>query len=258
MAIMDQVVAAPVTTGAAVSLTGVVKRFGHDERSVLALDRVSLTVGHGSFVCLVGASGCGKSTLLNLVAGLDRPGGGTVEVAGRTALLFQEAALFPWLTASRNVEMPMRLRGVPRAQRRARAAELLDMVHLGGFGDRRPHELSGGMRQRVALARALAQEADVLLMDEPFGSLDEITRDRLHDELERVWQATGVTIMFVTHSVREAVRLGDRIVLMSSRPGRVAAEFTVGAPRPRRSEAAVADLTTAITERLRAEVRRHV
>ncbi|HKF00425.1 MAG TPA: ABC transporter ATP-binding protein [Actinomycetes bacterium] len=242
----------------AVSMTGVVKRYGRGDDAVLALDGMSLAVEPGSFTCLLGASGCGKSTLLNLVAGLDRPSAGGVAVQGRTALLFQEAALFPWLTAARNVELPLRLRGVGRAARRRTAAELLERVHLGGFAAKRPHELSGGMRQRVALARALAQESEILLMDEPFGALDAITRDLLHDELERLWQATGLTVLFVTHNVREAVRLGDRVVLLSSRPGRVAAEFPVEVPRPRRIDApAVARLSATITDRLREEVRRH-
>jgi NitT/TauT family transport system ATP-binding protein len=226
---------------------------------VLALDDVDLTVGVGEFVCLVGASGCGKSTLLNLVAGLDHPTSGNVTVpGGRPTLLFQEAALLPWLTASGNVELALRLRGVGKAERRARAADLLGLVHLGGMGERRPHELSGGMRQRVALARALAQDPDVLLMDEPFGALDAMTRDLLHDELERIWSETGKTILFVTHNVREAARLGDRIILLTSRPGRVAAEFPVDIPRPRRIESpAVSALAGDVTAALRREVARH-
>ncbi|HEV8651741.1 MAG TPA: ABC transporter ATP-binding protein [Actinomycetes bacterium] len=243
----------------AVALDGVSKRYGHGDGAVLALDGVSLAIRPGELVCLVGASGCGKSTLLNLVAGLDRPTAGTVTTGGRaTALLFQDAALFPWLTAARNVELPLRLRRVPRAERRRLAAGLLAQVGLAEFAAKRPHELSGGMRQRVALARALAQQADVLLMDEPFGALDAITRDLLHDELEQLWQDTSLTVVFVTHNVREAVRLGDRVVLLSSRPGRVAAEFPVDVPRPRRIETPeVAALASAITDRLREEVRRH-
>jgi NitT/TauT family transport system ATP-binding protein len=235
------------------------KAYGPAGTHVLALDRISLSARPGEFVCLVGASGCGKSTLLNLVAGLDRPSDGTIDVGdGRVALLFQDAALFPWLTVSGNIQLALRLRGVDRAARRSRARELVDLVHLGGFAHRRPHELSGGMRQRVALARALAQDADVLLMDEPFGALDAITRDLLHDELERVWRTTGATVLFVTHNVREAVRLGDRVLVLSSRPGRVVAEFPVAAPRPRRLEdPEAAALAGAITERLRQEVRRH-
>jgi NitT/TauT family transport system ATP-binding protein len=181
-----------------------------------------------------------------------------VTVAGKATLLFQEAALLPWLTAAGNVELALRLRGTGKAERRSRASELLDLVHLGGMGERRPHELSGGMRQRVALARALAQEADVLLMDEPFGALDAMTRDLLHDELERVWNETKRTIIFVTHNVREAARLGDRIVLLTSRPGRVAETFEVGIDRPRRIEdPSVSQLAGNVTTRLREEVARH-
>jgi NitT/TauT family transport system ATP-binding protein len=246
----------PVATTArrALTLTGVRKSFG----DVRALDGVDLDVPAGGFVCLVGASGCGKSTLLNLVAGLDAPSGGTVESVGRTALMFQEAALFPWLTVAGNVELALRLRGVPRKARRARAEDLLHAVRLHDFVDRRPHELSGGMRQRVALARAFAQEADLLLMDEPFGALDAMTRDLLHHELERLWTELRLTVLFVTHNVREAVRLGDRVVVLTSRPGRVAATFDVDIDRPRRIESPeVSSLAGAITERLREEVRSH-
>jgi NitT/TauT family transport system ATP-binding protein len=243
----------------AIVLDTVSKVYGHSGGAVPALDRVSLQVAEGEFVCLVGASGCGKSTLLNLVAGLDQPSQGTIgRPGGQVAMMFQEAALFPWLTVERNVELALQLRGIRRAQRRTRVAELLNLVHLGGFADKRPHELSGGMRQRVALARALAQDARVLLMDEPFGALDAITRDLLHDELERVWRETGVTVLFVTHNVREAVRLGDRVVLLTSRPGRVAAEFPITADRPRRIESPeVAATASIILDQLREEVARH-
>ena len=241
---------------AAVSIVDVSKVFGHGRAAVAALDRVTLDVAPGEFICLLGASGCGKSTLLNLVADLDRPVSGTITVrAGGTGLMFQEAALFPWLTARGNVELALKLRGVARDARRARTDELLEMVHLRDFAKKRPHELSGGMRQRVALARALAQDAELLLMDEPFGALDAMTRDRLHDELESLWRTTRKTVIFVTHNVREAVRLGDRVVLMASRPGRVAATFDIGIPRPRRIDsAAIANLAATITDRLRAEV----
>ena len=243
---------------AAVAVHEVSKVYGPGHTGVFALDRLSLEIRPGEFVCLVGASGCGKTTLLNIVAGLDRPDAGTLHVGGRAALLFQDAALFPWLTASQNVELAMRLRGIGKAERRRRAAELIGMVHLTGFGAKLPHQLSGGMRQRVAPARALAQEADVLLMDEPFGALDAITRDLLHDELERLWQQTGLTVLFVTHNVREAVRLGDRVLLLSSRPGRVVGEFPVAIERPRRLEAPeVAAISGEIVDRLREEVRRH-
>ena len=244
--------------GEAVRIDHVTKVFSSGGDAVTALEDISLSVGRGEFVCLLGATGCGKSTLLNLVARLDSPTAGTVECLGDPSFMFQEAALFPWLNVERNVELPLRLRRVPKAQRQARVAELLEMVQLTAFATRQPHELSGGMRQRVALARSLAQEAEVLLMDEPFGALDAMTRDILHDELERIWQATGRTILFVTHNVREAVRLGDRVVLLTSRPGKVAAEFPVDIPRPRRIEDRdVAQLAGEITTRLREEVARH-
>ena len=205
--------------GTAIRIDEVSKTFGRGDTALVALDRVSLSVAPGEFVCLIGASGCGKSTLLSLVAGLDAPTSGELSTGDRrVALMFQESALFPWLTAAKNVEMPMRASGVPRAERQERVAELLDLVQLGAFAGKRPHELSGGMRQRVALARALAQEADVLLMDEPFGALDAMTRDLLHEVLEGIWRRRKLSILFVTHEVREAVRLGDRVVLLSSRP----------------------------------------
>jgi NitT/TauT family transport system ATP-binding protein len=243
----------------AVTLTRVSKVYGHTGDAVHALDNVTLSVANGEFVCLLGASGCGKSTLLNIVAGLDTPTTGAVDTGGlRTTLLFQEAALFPWLTARANVELPLKLKRVPRAARRARAQTLLEAVNLGAFGSKRPHELSGGMRQRVALARALAQDVDILLMDEPFGALDAMTRDVLHEELDKVWQETGLTVLFVTHNVREAVRLGNRVVLLSSRPGRVVHEFPVTITRPRRIDSPeVAELAAVITDELREEVRRH-
>ena len=241
-----------------VSIDHVSKAFGTGRQRLLALDGVTLDVERGEFVCLLGASGCGKSTLLNLVAGLDQPTSGRLDVAAnRVGLMFQEAALFPWLTVRGNVEIALKLAGVPRRERRARAAELLDMVHLGDFAKRQPHELSGGMRQRTALARALAQDADLLLMDEPFGALDAMTRDGLHDELEALWTATGKTVMFVTHNVREAVRVGDCVVLMGSRPGRIAAVYDVTIPRPRRIDSPdVANLAAMITDQLRQEVAR--
>jgi NitT/TauT family transport system ATP-binding protein len=248
-----QAVAAPTP---AVRVDHVSKRFGDGP---LVLDDVSIDVAPGEFVCLLGASGCGKSTLLNVVAGLDRPSAGSVQVpGGRAALMFQEPALFPWLTASANVELALRLRGVGRKERRERAQELLALVRLQDAGGKRPHELSGGMRQRVAMARALAQDSHVLLMDEPFAALDAITRDVLHEELVRIRASQSLTVLFVTHNVREAVRLGDRVVLLSSRPGRVAQSYVVGIEHPRRIESPeVAALSVEITGDLRDEIRRH-
>ena len=231
---------APVETERtpALTLRGVGKTFGHGAEAVVALRNIDLHVEPGEFVCLLGASGCGKSTLLNLVADLDAPTAGDVELGtARPSFMFQEAALLPWLTARRNVELPLQLAGQGRRERRQRAEELLSLVRLDGQGDKRPHELSGGMRQRVSLARALAattagSEAEnrpgMLLMDEPFAALDAITRDVLQGELLRVWQATGTTILFVTHDVREAIKLAERVVLLSSRPGTVVGEWRVG------------------------------
>lgn len=242
--------------GSPVRFNGVGKVFGRGRRAVTALDGVDLQVGAGEFVCLLGASGCGKTTLLNLVAGLDEPTSGSIELnSSRPAVVFQEPALMPWLTAAGNVELPLRLAGQSKAERRAKALELLELVRLAGVGDKRPHELSGGMRQRVALARALASTADhvgasgrpsLLLMDEPFSALDAITRDVLQSELLRIWEATGTAILFVTHDVREAVRLGQRVVLLSSRPGRVVQEWTVDGLTGAAETAAIDEVNTAL------------
>ena len=241
-----------------ITLRHVHKTFGSRRNVVEALRDVDVEVGRGEFVCLIGTSGCGKSTILNLVAGLDTPTSGTVEVAGRPALMFQESALFPWLTVAANIELPLRLAGVPKAERRARVEQLVSAVHLDGFGDKRPHQLSGGMRQRGALARAFAQDADILLMDEPFGALDAMTRDALHTELEELVRARGLTVLFVTHNVREAARLADRIVVMSPRPGRVTASYDVAIERPRRIESQdVGALAARITDELREEALAH-
>ena len=244
--------------GAAVSIDHVSKVFRGRHGSVKALDDISLSVGRGEFVCLLGASGCGKSTLLNLISHLDTPTSGTVTSTGRPALMFQESALFPWLTAGQNISLALKYSGVPRAQRKNRIEELLDRVRLSGHSDRPVHELSGGQQQRVALARALGQNSDVLLMDEPFAALDAITRDVMHDELTRVWKETGNSIVFVTHNVREAVRLGQRVVLLSSRPGRVVGEWEINIRGPRTIEhPAVGALAAEITLRLREEIASH-
>jgi sulfonate transport system ATP-binding protein len=242
----------------AVRLSGVSKWFDRDG-SAPVLDGIDLDVAPGEFVCVLGASGCGKSTLLSLIAGLDAPSRGTVEVGdGRAALMFQESALFPWLTAGQNIDLALRLRGLGRGERRAETERLLSLVRLENAYNKRPHQLSGGMRQRVALARSLAQDSRVLLMDEPFAALDAITRDVLHEELVRLWEATGLAVVFVTHNVREAARLGQRVILLSSRPGRIAQEWHFDTPQPRRIEdKAVADLSVEITDQLRKEITRH-
>jgi NitT/TauT family transport system ATP-binding protein len=230
---------------------------------LLALDRIDLDVHPGEFLCIVGPSGCGKSTLLHLIAGLQKPTSGRIAMDGDSVtapgtdriLIFQEHGLFPWLTVGQNVEFGMKMKGLSKAERQDRTRYYLRLVHLSQFKDSRPHQLSGGMRQRVALARALATEPDVLLMDEPFAALDAQTRDMLHDELEKIWAETGRTIIFVTHNVREAVRLGDRVALMSFRPGRVKKEFLVDLPRPRHlEEVEVARTAREILDHLRDEI----
>src|SRR6202012_507224 len=199
----------------------------------------------GRFVVLVGPSGCGKSSLLMMLAGLRHPTSGTILVSGapidhpdpnRVGVVFQEPSLFPWLTAEENVEFPLALRGVPKKERRAKAQEALRLVGLEGFGSRYPHELSGGMRQRVSIARGLVQDPPVLLMDEPFAALDEQTRMAMGDELLRIWSETRKTVVFVTHSLTEAVYLADEVMVMSARPGRIIDRIQVDLPRPRRYE----------------------
>lgn len=235
----------------ALSMRGLGKSF-HSPRGVVhALAGVDLDVEHGEFVAVVGASGCGKSTLLNIVADLDEPSAGSITRADRVALMFQDATLLPWLTAAANVDLALRLRGVANPERREEVARLLGVVRLDGAADRRPHELSGGMRQRVALARCLAQGTGIIAMDEPLGALDAMTRDHLHDEIERVAAEQSLTVLFVTHNMREAVRLADRVVLMSE--GRIVHEQVVDLPRPRVMDSAdVATRAADLTARLRA------
>jgi NitT/TauT family transport system ATP-binding protein len=232
---------------------------------LLALDRINLQVKPGEFLCIVGPSGCGKSTLLHLIAGLHQQTSGQVLVDGKRVqgpgtdriLIFQELGLFPWLTVGQNVEFGMKMKGLEKAEREEKTRYYLRLVHLSQFKDSYTHQLSGGMRQRVALARALATEPDVLLMDEPFAALDAQTRDLLHDELERIWAETGRTIIFVTHNVREAIRLGDRVALLTFRPGRVKREFPVDLPRPRVLEDVhVAQAAREILDELREEINR--
>ncbi len=220
-----------------------VKRFSArgKQQEILALDGIDLDVRPGEFVLLLGPSGCGKSTLLNIIAGFLRPTSGQAihgneEIRGpdrRRTVVFQDYALFPWMTVQRNVEFGLKSQGIPQKERHETARHYIDLVHLSGFEDRFPHEISGGMKQRAAIARALAPNPDILLMDEPFGALDAQTRVLLQEEVARISSETGKTVLFVTHSIEEAVFLGDRIVVMSARPGRVRAIYDVRLTRPR-------------------------
>jgi NitT/TauT family transport system ATP-binding protein len=235
-------------------------RSGH-----LIIDTTTLRCEPGEFVVVVGPSGCGKSTLLNIAAGMVAPSGGSVLLDGKPvtgpgperAMVFQEHGLFPWLTAEENVEFGLRMMRLPRAERRERVAAAMKMVNLSHAGPKLVHELSGGMRQRIAIARALVLDPAVLLMDEPFASLDAQTRTLLHDELQRLWQQTSKTVLFVTHSVGEAVRLADRIIIMSAHPGRIRAEFPVSIPHPRPMDSPqLADLGHAVRAEIQEEVTR--
>lgn len=230
--------------GISLQIENVSKVFAGRAGDVEALRPVNLNVEAGEFVTLLGPSGCGKSTLLSIIAGLETATTGSVMADTRKVqgpgtdrvLLFQEAALFPWLDVQHNIEFGLRQLGTPAGERRALARRFLEMVHLQGFERSYVHQLSGGMRQRAAIARALAINPAVLLMDEPFGALDALTRDRLHAELESIWSSTRKTVLFVTHNVREAVALGDRVLVFSPRPGRIVREFRINLPRPRSLE----------------------
>ncbi|MEY4262762.1 MAG: hypothetical protein RLY88_470 [Actinomycetota bacterium] len=243
-------------TAPIVEIKQLTKRYS--DNGPVVIDSLNLSIQPGEFVAIVGASGCGKSTLLNILSGLEKPTSGSVQLDAKASLMFQESALLPWLTAGKNIELALKLGGLPRQQRKARAQELLELVHLGHAYDLRPHQLSGGMRQRVAIARAIAQDRKILLMDEPFSALDAITRDLLHDELIRIWQETGLAVLFVTHNVREAVRLGQRVILMSSKPGKIIRQWKVEFAQPRRIDSNdVAHLAATITDHLRQEIIRH-
>jgi len=230
-----------------------------------ALQNATLTVQEGEFVSLIGPSGCGKTTLLRLIADLIQPTSGELRVAGKTprearmareyGYVFQAPALYDWRTVLGNVMLPLEIMGFPKAERRERATRLLDLVSLGSFHRQYPWQLSGGMQQRVSIARALAFDPKLLLMDEPFGALDEITREAMNNELLRIWQETGKTVVFVTHSIPEAVFLSTRIVVMTPRPGKIEAVIPVDLPHPRDTETRESrrffELTTEVREALR-------
>jgi NitT/TauT family transport system ATP-binding protein len=256
-----------VDAAPAVRVRGVDKVFTtHDGSPMPALAGVDLEVGQDELVSLIGPSGCGKSTLLRVIADLVQPTRGSVEVGGRTArrarleraygMVFQQPVLFDWRSVQANVELPLEIQGWDPARRREKAQAMLDLVDLNAFARHMPWQLSGGMQQRVAIARALAFEPGILLMDEPFGALDEMTRERMNDELLRIWERTGTTIVFVTHSIAEAVFLSTRVVVMSARPGRITRIVDIDLPRPRtvatRESARYFELVTEVREALQA------
>ncbi|HHV58270.1 MAG TPA: ABC transporter ATP-binding protein [Firmicutes bacterium] len=225
--------------GEAIVLTGISKTFTSRSGTVVALDDVNLTIKEGEFLCIVGPSGCGKTTLLRILAGLEVPTGGRVEIRVRepgkpvNSMVFQEQSVFPWYTVKENVAYGLAMRGVPRKEREAIALHYLKITGLSKFAHAYPHQLSGGMKQRVSVARAFANDPSILLLDEPFGSLDEQTRVILQQELLRIWEGTRKTAVFITHSIDEALGLGDRVLVMTARPGRVKAILEVDLPRPR-------------------------
>jgi NitT/TauT family transport system ATP-binding protein len=226
---------------AQIVVSGVNKIFSSDEREVVALKDINLEIEAGQFVCLLGPSGCGKSTLLNAVAGFAPPSSGDIHADGKLivgpgperGMVFQEYALFPWMTVEQNIAFGLEIKGMPRSDREARVSALLDMLGMADFRSRFPKDLSGGMRQRVAIARVLALDSPIMLMDEPFGALDALTRRNLQDELLRIWAELKKTILFVTHSIEEAIYLADRIVVMTYRPGTVKRDLMVNLPRMR-------------------------
>jgi NitT/TauT family transport system ATP-binding protein len=255
----------PTQRSGAIEIRDVGQTFRTTGAEVVALSQVSLEIKPGRFVVLVGPSGCGKSTLLMMLAGLREPTSGSILINGtpitkpdpdRVGVVFQEASLFPWLTAEENVEFPLALRRVAKAERRTKAEEALKLVGLEGFGKRHPHELSGGMKQRVSIARGLVQDPPVLLMDEPFAALDEQTRMTMGDELLRIWAATGKTVVFVTHSLTEAVYLADEVVVMSARPGRIVDHLQVSLPRPRTYEMLSGDVFGSLRDRIWRHIRK--
>ena len=241
------------------------KSFSIGEERVEALREVNLVINKGEFVCLIGASGCGKSTLLRIIAGFEQPTSGSVHIydhpvaapGSDRGMVFQDYALFPWLTVRENIAFGPRQKGMDAAQVRKITDEFVGMVGLTAFADRFPSQLSGGMKQRVAIARVLANDANILLMDEPFGALDALTREQLQDELLQIWARTGVTVIFVTHSVEEATLMADRVVVMSAGPGRIDADLSIDLERPRDvSSPAFNEIRRGLTQRLTSHVKR--
>jgi NitT/TauT family transport system ATP-binding protein len=259
------VLAPDTRTATVISAKGLSLTFRTAQDPVHALSNVNLDIGKGEFVSFIGPSGCGKTTLLRVIADLEQPTSGTISVNGMTpdearrlrayGYVFQAPALYPWRTVERNIALPLEIMGYPKAERKERIAKLLDLVGLSGFGGKFPWQLSGGMQQRASIARALAFDADLLLMDEPFGALDEIVRDHLNEQLLKLWTRTGKTICFVTHSIPEAVYLSTRIVVMSPRPGRVTDIIESTLPRERPLEIRETPEFLAIAHRIRQGLR---
>ena len=254
-------------TTVVVEAAGVGKVFGTGPAAVTALEGIDLTIRQGEFVSLIGPSGCGKSTLLRLIGDLTAPTTGSVRVNGKPAararrdrdygMVFQAPVLMDWRTIAKNIELPLEIMGYPADERHRRAGELLRLVELEAFADRHPWELSGGMQQRVAIARALSFDPKLLLMDEPFGALDEMTRERMNAELMSIWQRTGTTIVFVTHSIPEAVFLSTRVVVMSARPGRISQVVEIDLPATRSVETRESERYFELVTRVREALRQH-
>jgi NitT/TauT family transport system ATP-binding protein len=252
---------------AVVEMAGVGKIFGSGSMAVTALEAISLTISQGEFVSLIGPSGCGKSTLLRLIGDLTSPTSGAVRVNGKPAararqdrdygMVFQAPVLMDWRTIAKNIELPLEIMGYAADERRRRTSDLLRLVELESFAERHPWELSGGMQQRVAIARALSFDPKLLLMDEPFGALDEMTRERMNAELMNIWQRTGTTIVFVTHSIPEAVFLSSRVVVMSARPGRISQLVEIDLPAQRTVETRESDRYYELVTRVREALRQH-
>jgi NitT/TauT family transport system ATP-binding protein len=259
--------AQPAATRPVVEISGIGKVFGSGSSALKALEDIDLTIREGEFVSLIGPSGCGKSTLLRLIGDLTPPSAGRVLVNGKPAnrarldrdygMVFQAPVLMDWRTIARNIELPLEIMGFPKSERSRRSAALLKLVELEGFEAKHPWQLSGGMQQRVAIARALAFDPKLLLMDEPFGALDEMTRERMNLELMKIWRHTGTTVVFVTHSIPEAVFLSSRVVVMSPRPGRISRIVDVDLPQPRSVETRELEHYFELVTQVREALRRH-